>query len=398
MSQVPLKWIMHIDMDAFFASVEQRDCPEYRGRPLVVGALPGKRGVVATCSYEARSFGIHSAMPISDAYRRCPDAIYLRPDMARYATASRQVMTALETISPVIEQASIDEAYVDISGLDRLFGGPEEIGELTRQRVRQAVDLSCSVGIGPNRLIAKLASDYRKPGGLTVVKYADVQDFLDPMPVSNLRGVGRQTLKGIHRLGIRNVAQLRGYSLERLQHYFGEKGGCKLHDQARGVASDRVGSKEGRKSISKENTFNQNVTDQRQLREKLRSLSSEVGRTARNEGVKGRVVTLKLRLEGFETHTRQRRLNEPTDADAVIFKRAWDLYRSSGYQGRSVRLIGLGISEWDSDAPELDLFDDPEQRKQDESLYATLDKVASKFGRGKLSLGLASEREQSDED
>lgn len=398
MSQPLLKWIMHIDMDAFFASVEQRDCPEYRGRPLVVGALPGKRGVVATCSYEARRFGIHSAMPISEAYRRCPEAIYLRPDMARYTAASRQVMTALETISPVVEQASIDEAYIDISGLDRLFGEPEAIGELTRERVRLAVDLSCSVGIGPNRLIAKLASDYHKPDGLTVVKHADVQRFLDPMPVSNLRGVGRQTLKGIHRLGIRKVAQLGDYSLERLQHHFGEKGGRKLHDQARGVASDRVGGKERRKSISKENTFNQNVTDQRQLREKLRTLSSEVGRTARNEGFKGRVVMMKLRLEGFETHTRQCRLTEPTDADAVIFKQAWDLYRSSGYQGRSVRLIGLGISEWDSVAPELDLFDDPIRRQQDENLYATLDKVASKFGRGKLSLGLASGRAHKDED
>ncbi|MES9903804.1 MAG: DNA polymerase IV, partial [Sedimenticola sp.] len=228
------RWIMHIDMDAFFASVEQRDHPEYRGRPVVIGAQPGRRGVVSTCSYEARRFGIHSAMPISEAYRRCPNAVYLSPSMTSYSEVSRQVMEVLRGISPVVEQASVDEAYVDITGLKRLFGAPREIGELVRREVRAALNLTCSVGIGPNRLIAKLASDFNKPDGLTIVPYQQVYHFLDPMPVSRLRGVGKQTLKTVQRLGIRNVAQLRGYSLEFLQQYFGNRGGEHLYHQARG--------------------------------------------------------------------------------------------------------------------------------------------------------------------
>ncbi|MES9968059.1 MAG: DNA polymerase IV, partial [Sedimenticola sp.] len=252
--------IMHLDMDAFFASVEQRDNPEYQGKPVVVGARPGGRGVVATCSYEARRFGIHSAMPISEAYRRCPHAIYVRPDMKRYSEASRRIMAVLGEISPLVEPVSVDEAYLDISGLERLFGTPREIGLLTKRKVQDAVGLTCSVGIGCNRLIAKLASDYRKPDGLTVVMPDQNRAFLDPMPVSNLRGVGRQTLKTVKRLGIETVAQLRGYSLEQLQLHFGERGGEHLHNQARGIASDRIVTEYQRQSISKETTFGEDVT------------------------------------------------------------------------------------------------------------------------------------------
>ena len=175
MAEPPIKWIMHLDLDAFFASVEQHDQPEYRGKPVVVGALPGNRGVVATCSYEARRYGIRSAMPISEAHRRCPDAIYLRPNMDRYAAVSEQVMVALSDISPVVEQVSIDEAYINISGLERLVGTLEEIGSLTKHTILERIGLSCSVGIGPNRLIAKLASEHKKPNGLVVIRSSIVK-------------------------------------------------------------------------------------------------------------------------------------------------------------------------------------------------------------------------------
>lgn len=394
MSKVAHRWIMHLDMDAFFASVEQRDNPEYRGRPVVVGAMPGRRGVVATCSYEARRFGIRSAMPISEAYRRCPDAIYIRPSMSRYSQASRQVMEVLEEISPQLEQVSIDEAYIDIGGLERLFGSPAAIGKRVRTRVREVVDLDCSVGIGPNRLIAKLASDFNKPGGLKVVPPDEVEAFLDPMPVSRLRGVGRQTLKTVQRLGIGNVQQLRSYSLETLQHAFGSKGGADLYHQARGIASDHVGCTKGRQSISKESTFNRDETDRQRLRERLRALSSEVGATARQEGLKGRVITLKLRLGGFETHNRQCRLEEATDADSVLFQQAWRLYEDSGHGGRAVRLIGLGISGWEEGEPVRDLFDDPDQRQRQQQLYSAIDQVKARFGRGKLALGVERPRDE----
>ena len=388
--------ILHLDMDAFFASIEQRDHPEYQGKPVVVGAMPGKRGVVSTCSYEARRFGIHSAMPISDAHRRCPDAIYLTPDMSRYVLASKQVMTILGQISPVVEPVSIDEAYLDITGLERLYGSPEQIGMLTKRKIQEVTRLNCSVGIGPNRLIAKLASDYQKPDGMTLVRPEEVESFLDPMAVSNLRGVGKQTLKIIHRLGIKTVGELRGYPLEILQHYFGKHGGQHLHDQARGLASDRVGERAARKSISKETTFNKDVSDPRMLREKLRSLSSQVGRIARREGVRGLVVTLKIRLSSFETHTRQYRLEQAVDTDTPIFQTAWRLYSSSEFINKPIRLIGVGITRWDAGQPVADLFEDTDKKNREKRLYATMDRVVEKFGEDKLSFGFNRNRPRED--
>jgi DNA polymerase-4 len=192
--------IMHVDLDAFFAAVEQRDHPEWRSLPLVVGAEPGKRGVVATCSYEARSYGVHSAMPISEAARRLPpETVYVRPSMERYARVSRQIMAVLQTLAPVVEKISIDEAYLDATGLERLVGPPQVIGRRAKAAIREAVNLTASVGIGPNRLIAKLASDAEKPDGLTVVPAEHVGDFLDPMPLSVLRGVGIKTAPRLER-------------------------------------------------------------------------------------------------------------------------------------------------------------------------------------------------------
>ncbi len=379
---------MHLDLDAFFASVEQYDQPEYRGKPVVVGALPGNRGVVSTCSYEARKYGIRSAMPISEAYRRCPDANYLRPNMDRYSEISQQVMFALGDISPVVEPVSIDEAYVDISGLERLMGSPEEIGRLAKQTILEKVGLSSSVGIGPNRLIAKLASEHQKPDGLVVIRSEQVLDFLDPMPVSNLRGVGPKAQSGLQQLGIYTVAHLKTYTLELLQKHFGKKGGQHLYDQARGIASDHVGSQSGRQSISKETTFNQDETDPQRLRERLRILASEVGYIARRKGLKGRVVTLKIRLKGFRTYTRQRTINEAANVDSKIFEVAWNLYQISGLIGPPVRLIGVGISDWGESTHQDDLFDAPEKREREERLYATLDDVTEKFGKGKISMGL----------
>ena len=203
------RWILHLDMDAFFAAVEVRDDPSLRGRPVIVGALPGGRGVVATCSYEARRFGIRSAMPIGEAYRRCPHAVYLRPRMAAYAEVSRQIRAVLQRVLPVVEAVSIDEAYADATGLADLLGPPQEIGRRVKADVQAAVGLTASVGLGPNRLIAKLASDFDKPDGLTVVPPERVQGFLAPMPVGNLRGVGPRTV-GLLQRWQRRVARVTG--------------------------------------------------------------------------------------------------------------------------------------------------------------------------------------------
>jgi len=379
---------MHLDMDAFFASVEQRDNPEYRGKPVVVGALPGNRGVVSTCSYEARAFGIHSAMPISEAYRRCPDAIYIHPSMERYVTASQQLMECLQEISPVIEPVSIDEAYLDISGMERLFGSAIEIGQKTKALIQDKLQLTASVGIGPNRLIAKLASDAQKPNGLTIVPPENVLGFLAPMPVFNLRGVGKQTLKIFNQLQIHTVDQLREISLEELQRQFGNKSGMHLYNQSRGIASDKIGEKRERQSISKETTFNEDIADQDTLHNTLLWLSSEIARIARSKQLSGTVITLKIRLAGFETHTKQRLLDKPTNSNRQIFQTGLELYRNCGFAGQPLRLIGIGISGWENNENrQADLFDSPFQYERDKHLYETIDKITKRFGKEKLVLG-----------
>ena len=384
--------IMHLDLDAFYAAVEQRDRPQWRGVPLVVGAMPGARGVVATCSYEARRYGVHSAMPISEAVHRLPrETVYVRPDMARYAQVSGQIMDALAALSPVVEQVSIDEAYLDVSGLEGLFGPPELIGQRAKAAIRDSVGLTASVGLGPNRLIAKLASDLRKPDGLTVVPPEQVQGFLDPMPVSVLRGVGAKTAPRLERLGLRTVADVRRLPLERLRHHLGARAGTQIHLQSHGIADDRVHPASARKSISKETTFAADVSDPQQLRATLRWAAQEVGYLARRAALLGTVVTLKIRLHPFETHTRSRTLAVPTASDTELFSTAWGLLEATPWVGRPVRLLGLGLSGWESDTGRQgDLFDGQPPRPQEaqDRLDATLDAIRDRFGQGTIQRGL----------
>jgi DNA polymerase IV len=322
----PQPWIGHADLDAFFTSVEQRDCPAYQGRPVVVGALPGRRGVVAAASYEARRFGIHSAMPISEAYRRCPEAVFLRPDIAKYQRVSCEIFEILGRVTPIVEPVSVDEAYLDLNGLEKLLGPPEAIGQEIKRLIRQGTGLTVSVGIGPNRLIAKLGSEYHKPDGLTVVHAHEVLDFLAPMPVANLRGLGRQTQKIFSRLGIHTVAQLRAVPLRYLEQQLGEKAAAGFHAQALGIASSAVVPERGRKSISKETTFEEDVMTPEILHHALRPLAADVAATARREQLAGCVVTLKIRFTGFETHTRQHKLSSPTQDERLILREAWSLF------------------------------------------------------------------------
>jgi DNA polymerase-4 len=386
--------IMHIDLDAFFASIEQRDHPEYQGRPLVVGAKPGKRGVVATCSHEARRYGVHSAMPISEAARRLPpETVYLRPDISRYRAVSQQIMDTLAGLSPRVEKVSVDEAFLDISGMKRLIGHPEIIGRGARELIHKRVGLSASVGIGPNRLIAKLASDYRKPDGLTVIMTDQIKAFLDPLPLLVLRGLGAKSASVPQNLGLRTVADVRGLPLLELRRHLGNQVGTKIYEQARGIASDHIQPKPDRKSISKETTFNQDISDVEILREHLHQAAREVGYIARREHRKGSQVTLKIRFSDFQTHTRSTTLLTPTAADLDIFPQAWKLYQAEDWKGRPVRLIGLGISGWRENTMRIthqgDLFDknDPNAESHKKRLYETLDAVTEKFGKTVIRLG-----------
>lgn len=389
-AQSPQRWIAHVDLDAFYASVEQLEHPEYRDRPVVVGAMPGNRGVVAAASYEARVFGIHSAMPIAEAWRRCPDAVYLRPDMKKYRAVSREVFAILADVTPVVEKASIDEAYLDVSGLENIIGPPATVGDEIRARIHDVTGLTASVGIGPNRLIAKLGSEACKPNGLKVVAPDEVLDFLAPMPVSNLRGLGKRTQPIIDKLGIRTIGDLRGTPLSKLEEHLGVSAAASFHRQARGIASSEVVPHRQRKSISKETTFGQDVTEPRRLQDTLRELATGVARTARREGLAGTTVTLKIRFTGFETHTRQRTLPRPTADERVLFNTAWDLYQYAELPQKPVRLIGVGISGWAEDnVVQGDLFGGHERREQDDRILAAIDTATAKFGKPILQVGLS---------
>jgi len=386
----PHRWIAHVDLDAFFASCEQRDHPEYQGQPVIVGAMPGNRGVVAACSYEARTFGIHSAMPIAEAYRRCPNAVYLRPNMKKYQQASRQVFQVLMNITPAVEKASIDEAYLDISGLGKLIGPPDTIGCRIRQQIHDSTDLTASVGIGPNRLIAKLGSEACKPDGLIIIPPNQVQKFLAPMPVGNLRGLGRQTQKIFNRLQIRTVAELRTTPLATLKQHLGDKAAISLHRQAQGRASDEIVTDRQRKSISKEHTFGTDIRDHHRLHDVLRELAAEVARTARHEFLAGTVVTLKIRFSGFETYSRQKKLPTPVNDERIMLTTAWSLFKNGDLPDKPVRLIGVGVSGWEEPASsQPDLFEPVEQQAQDQKILAAIDTVTKKFGKPLLSVGLS---------
>jgi len=389
MAEEPLSshMIMHVDMDAFFAAVEKHDNPDLEGRPVIVGARPGSRGVVAACSYEARRFGLHSAMPISTAYKLCPHEVYIRPRMKRYAHVSRRVMAALAMVSPHVEPTSIDEAFVDVTGLDRHSGGLEETGRRTKDAVFKETGLTCSVGIGPNRLIAKIASDFEKPDGLTVVRPGAVLDFLAPLSVSVLRGVGKKLGQQLEGAGIRTVLDLRKRTEPELARRFGAAAGKKLFAQARGIASDLVGGTGTRKSISKETTFNEDVRDRDVVRETMRSQATAVGSIARREGTAGRTVNVKIRLAGFETHTRSRTFEKATNLDGEIFRQGWTLYQKSGFTNRPVRLIGIGISNLEKKS-QLELFS--EKSDKERRLAEAKDRIVARFG--KNAVGLRSPR------
>lgn len=392
----PQRWIAHVDLDAFFASCEQRDHPEYQGRPVVVGAMPGNRGVVAAASYEARTFGIHSAMPIATAYRLCPHAVYVRPDIEKYRRISREIFALLDQVSPAVEKASIDEAYLDVSGLEGVIGSPATIGQRIRNLILEATELNASVGIGPNRLIAKLGSEACKPNGLLVVESNDVDAFLAPMPVSNLRGLGKRTLPIVEQLGIRTIGDLKNTPIKILQDRLGERTAEKFHAQAHGRAAAHVTAERRRKSISKETTFGTDVTDHDLLHDRLRELAAGVTRTARGEKLAGRVVTLKVRFSGFDTYTRRKTLPAVTNDERTLFSTAWQLFQTSDLPAKPVRLIGVGLSGWESRSAKQDQADmfASNQPDTDERVLAAIDAVTEKFGKPILTVGISRQKDR----
>ncbi len=375
------KVILHIDMDAFFAAIEELDHPEYRGKPVVVGADPkgGKgRGVVSTCNYEARKYGIHSAMPISQAYRRCPHAIYVFPRMRRYVEMSRKVHKIFYEFTPLVEPISVDEAFLDVTGCQRLFGTPEEIAKTIKQRIKDVTGLTASVGVAPSKFVAKIASDLEKPDGLVIVRPEEVRQFLTPLPISKMWGVGKKTEEKLRSMGIDTIGKIAAMPREEIVKKLG-KVGLHFWYLANGIDDRDVQTESGRKSVSLENTFLEDVDDESTIEEMIRSLSDNVSRILRKKCIKGKTLTLKIRLEDFSTFTRSQSFNEFIDSSVVITEKALTLYRNFDRQGKKVRLLGVGISNLNIHVgDQLNLFD--KQQEQKNKIDQVIDLIQDKFG------------------
>lgn len=379
---------MHIDMDAFFASVEQLDAPELRGKPVVVGG--GARGVVCAASYEARVFGVHSAMPIWQAKRLCPQAVFTPGRMARYAELSRQIMHILQQFSPTVEQASVDEAYLDASGLERLFGPVETLGQAVKDAVRQGTQLNCSVGLAPVKFLAKIASDINKPDGLTILYPDDVPEFLRLLPVQKIPGVGKTFMKALDSIGVRTCGDVCRYPVEFWERRFG-KGGCVLFERAQGIDTRRLSPERLTKSESAEHTLAEDTSDLTVLRQWLFRQADRVGRSVRKHGYMGRVVTLKVKYADFTQLTRRCTLKAPTCATRTLYETACALLDDLELHGK-VRLIGLGLSGFDAPPPQQLLLplagDAPDYLEEQRiRLDVTMDSLQQRFGSAAISHG-----------
>jgi DNA polymerase-4 len=338
--------ILHVDMDAFFAAIEQLDHPELRGCPVIVGALPEERGVVATCSYEARRFGVRSAMPSAAAARLCPEGIFMPTRHERYSEVSDQIMAIFRELTPQVEPVSVDEAFLDISGVPGGLADPVAVARDLKHRIRERTGLTASVGVAPNKFLAKLASDMQKPDGLTLVPFGpeEIRAFLAPLPVGRIWGVGARTAEELGRHGLRHIGQIQQLAPETLARYCGPTFGPRLWQLARGI-DDRPVEADPReeKSISNEETFATDIADPERLRAELIPLVEKVARRLRQVGRQARTIQIKLRFSDFRTITRQQSLPSPTDSDRVLLAAALALFARQSLP-QPIRLIGFGVS------------------------------------------------------
>jgi DNA polymerase IV len=335
--------ILHVDLDAFFAAVEQRDRPELRGRPVIVGGGgPTDRGVVSTCSYEARVFGVRSAMPLRTAAALCPDAVFVPVNGRRYLEVSRQVMAILGRYTPRIEQVSIDEAFLDVAGSESLFGSGESIARAIRGSIQAELGISASVGVASNRLVAKIASDLRKPDGLVVVPVGQEAVFLAPLPVERLWGVGPSAHKALADYGVATIGDLAALSPALLERRFGNQGAV-IGERARGIDPTPIVPEAEAKSVSHEHTFDLDTSDTETIERTLLSLSEGVAQRLRDAGIAAGTVGVKVRTSDFETLSRQRTLKEPTDQADMVWRTALALARPE-VRGREIRLLGVAAS------------------------------------------------------
>lgn len=371
--------IIHIDMDAFFASVEIRDRPALAGQPVVVGGSAAERGVVAAANYVARRFGIHSAMPMGRAQRLCPALVILPVRGSHYAAVSRQIHAIFARYTPVIESLSLDEAFLDVSGSERLFGSPPEIARRIKQEIRQELKLTASVGIAPNKFLAKIASDVEKPDGFVVLAADQVQAFLDPLPVGRLWGVGKVAGAVFARLGIETIGQLRQYGLTPLRRHFGAAAEH-LWALAHGIDERPVIAEYAAKSVSNETTFAVDISDPEILLAWLQQLTEQVAQRLRDMELEGRTVQIKVRYADFHTVTRAQSLPQPTHLTSDIWRTVKQLFQERlPRQDQPIRLVGVGVSNFAEAPSQGDLFAQVERERQ-RKLDATVDDINRRFG------------------
>jgi DNA polymerase-4 len=369
---------MHIDLDAFFVSVEQRENPELKGKPVVVGGRPEGRGVVASASYEARAFGLHAGMPLATASRLCPQAIFIEGSFPKYREASQRFMTILADFSPDIEPLGLDEAYLDVTGFESIYGSIHQMAIKIKQRIKAELGLSASVGIASGKIVAKVASELSKPDGLVKVAGGEERSFLAPLPVAKLPGIGRKTEQKLNALGINTVGELSSMPLDALKSHFGASGEV-LHRFANGIDDREVEPPAPAKQISRETTFSRDTTDRSQLKATLRYLGERVGADLRQRGKRARCLTLKLRYADFTTITRRHTLSPAFDSDQTIFDTGVMLLKKALSQEKQpVRLIGIGVSDLVESSRQLDMLD-PSARRQ-EQLDRAIDRIRNKYG------------------
>ena len=383
--------IFHVDMDAFFVSVEELHDPSLKGKAVVVGGQRNERGVVSAASYEARKFGVHSAMPLRTAAKHCPHAIFVDGHPERYRECSEKVFKVLSAFTPQVEMASIDEAYLDMTGTERLHGPPLKAANNLHQRMKTETGLNCSVGIGSSRLIAKVSSGRAKPNGLLWIVPGEEAKFLAPLDVREIPGVGKVMETHLHSLGIKKVGDLARLEESELGQRFG-KWGLALAGKARGEDAggwfdSEVGADIDAKSISHEHTYNEDTADPVRLESTLMRLSEMVGRRLREADFHARTVQLKLRYKDFTTITRAHTLASATQLDTEIFEQIRGLFRSNWKRGNEVRLLGVQVSSFSTQAAQMDLLDGNRQQRWKNALAAA-DKLRDKFGES--SVGLAS--------
>ena len=374
------KHIIHLDMDAFYPAVEVLDNPELKGKPVIVGGSR-ERGVVSSASYEARKFGVHSALPMARAMRLCPQGIVMPPRMSRYKEISDMVFDIFFRFTPLVEPLSIDEAFLDVTGSGRLFGDPVGIAKKIKQLVREETGLTVSAGVAPSKFVAKIASDMDKPDGLTVVVRDGVRAFLDPLPITKMWGVGKATQGVLERLGIRTFKDLSRMSVDVMERKLG-KWGLKMHQLSMGIDDRDVIPHHDAKSIGHELTFSRDILEMEDARKQLLSLANRVARRMRRHGVTGRTISLKVKYSDFVLITRSTTLPEPTDDGPEIYDNVCGLLEKTRVGKRAVRLLGISLSQLnpiDSER-QLSLFHQDVADEKKKKLNKALDSLYDKFG------------------